>query len=119
MVASDEIIKVLEYLCSKIGLTIDWTNKNIFPYIEQLCGKFIRWEIATSTVWIVIAVVALVVAYFAKKHWLPMMKNIYGLGIPCFMSLSLLHQLSSARNCLILSNATHSQKKPFMISCKT
>lgn len=48
MQISDEIIKVLEYLCTRIGLTIDWTSSNVLPYIEQLCGKFVKWEIGTS-----------------------------------------------------------------------
>ena len=48
MQISDEIIKVLEYLCTKIGLTIDWTSSNVLPYVEQLCGKFVKWEIGTN-----------------------------------------------------------------------
>lgn len=62
MKISDEVIKVLEYLCEKIGITIDWTNDNVLPYVEQLCGKFIKWEIETSTAWIVISIIAIVVA---------------------------------------------------------
>lgn len=61
-VNSDEIIKVLEYLCQKIGITIDWTNNNVFPYIEQLCEKFINWEISTSIAWIVIMCVSTIAA---------------------------------------------------------
>jgi hypothetical protein len=61
MKISDEIIQVLEYLCEKFGLTIDWTSDNIFPYIEQLCGKFIKWEISTSIAWIIIAVVCCII----------------------------------------------------------
>lgn len=55
MQISNEIIKVLEHLCNKIGVVIDWTNANIFPYIEQLCEKLITYESATSVVWIVIS----------------------------------------------------------------
>lgn len=55
MQLSDEVIKILEYLGSKIGLTIDWTGENILPYITQLAEKFIKWEVGTSTAWIIIA----------------------------------------------------------------
>ena len=59
---SDEVIKILDYLCDKIGITIDWTSNNVFPYIEQLCEKFINWEISTSIAWMVIMCVATVLS---------------------------------------------------------
>ena len=59
---SDEIIAVLEYLCQKFGITIDWTSENILPYLEQLCTKYIKWEISTSILWIVFAIVGCIVA---------------------------------------------------------
>ena len=62
MYISDEIIKVLEYLGSEIGLTIDWTSNNVLPYIEQLCEKFIIWEVNTSFAWIVIMWCATILA---------------------------------------------------------
>lgn len=54
MQISEEIIEVLEYLCEKLGVTIDWTSQNVLPYLEQLCNKFIAWEISTSFAWIAI-----------------------------------------------------------------
>lgn len=60
MQVSDEVIKVLDYLCKKIGLTIDWTSNNVLPYIKQLCGKFIKWEIGTSIAWIAVAIVLII-----------------------------------------------------------
>ena len=62
MQMSDEIIKVLEYLCSKIGITIDWTNTNVIPYVQTLMEKYVKYEVATSIVWIVIAVVAIIIS---------------------------------------------------------
>ena len=67
MQISDEIINVLEYLCSKIGLTIDWTSSNILPYVEQLCGKYVKWEIGTSIIWIGIAIVATIITLIFSK----------------------------------------------------
>lgn len=55
MQISDEVIKILEYLGEKIGVTIDWTSNNVLPYVEQLCKKFILWETNTSFAWIWIA----------------------------------------------------------------
>lgn len=58
---SSEIIKVLDALCEKFGIVIDWTNNNVLPYVEQLCQKFIVWEISTSLAWIGIALFSTVI----------------------------------------------------------
>jgi len=67
MQVSDEIIKVLEYLCEKIGITIDWTSNNVLPYVEQLCTKFIKWQIGTSIGWIVIMLILVIVGLIFSK----------------------------------------------------
>lgn len=69
MQANEQIIDVLEYLCKKIGVTIDFTNKNILPYVNQICEKYIRWEIASSVALIVIGIIVGIGVYFLCK-WL-------------------------------------------------
>lgn len=61
MQISKEIIEVLDYMGNKFGLAIDWSSENVLPYIEQLCSKFISWEVATSIAWIFIAILAVIV----------------------------------------------------------
>ena len=65
MSLSNEIINVLEYLGRQIGISIDWTSENIMPYVEQLCEKFILWEINTSFAWIVIMAVVTILGLIA------------------------------------------------------
>ena len=65
---ANEIIKVLDALAEKFGLAIDWTNVNIIPYIKELCGKLVTYEIATSVVWIIIAVVLIVSTTYLMKY---------------------------------------------------
>ena len=60
MTVSSEIIEVLDYLGEKFGIAIDWTSNNILPYLQTLIDKFIKWEISTSIVWIVIATFVIV-----------------------------------------------------------
>jgi Na+/citrate or Na+/malate symporter len=62
MVISDEIIKVLDYLANKLGVTINWTDKNVLPYVEQLCQKYIRYRIANAVMWLVVGVILLIIA---------------------------------------------------------
>lgn len=79
MQISDEIIKVLEYLCTKIGITIDWTSSNVLPYVEQLCTKFVKWEIGTSITWIGIFIVTTIIALIFSKvvDWGGLEKGIF------------------------------------------
>jgi hypothetical protein len=71
MTVSEQIIEVLNYICEKVGLAIDWSvvfaSENVIPYIEQLCGKFITYEIATSVMWLVIGIILLIIAYISCK----------------------------------------------------
>ena len=70
---SEEVIKILDALAEKFGLAIDWTSANILPYLQQLCGKYVTYEIATSVVWVLIGICLLFVGKYviekAKYCW--------------------------------------------------
>jgi hypothetical protein len=70
MKVSEQIIQVLNVLCEKFGLAVDWTAQNVAPYLLGLCSKICTYEIATSIFWCVIGVIMFIVsiAYF-KKSW--------------------------------------------------
>lgn len=69
MQISEQVIEVLNYICEKIGITIDWTSANIVPYLNELCEKYIRYEIATSFVWLIIGILCIVIcAVIGKKY---------------------------------------------------
>lgn len=55
MKGSEELIEVLEYLGGKLGMTVDWTNRNILPYLQDLCRRDIRWAIVADSIWILIS----------------------------------------------------------------
>lgn len=74
MNVSQQIINVIDNLCQKFGIAIDWTAANVLPYITALCEKYIHWEISTSIAWIIIAsscaFIALIAAIFiCKLDW--------------------------------------------------
>lgn len=54
MEVSDQIIKVLDNLCQKFGVAVDWTQSNIMPYVQQLSQRIINYELWTSVAWIII-----------------------------------------------------------------
>ena len=68
MEVSEQVIKVLDAVCDKFGIAIDWTSNNVIPYIEQLGNKIITYDICNSIMWLVIgSVIPLTVAILIKK----------------------------------------------------
>ena len=68
MEISEQVIKVLDAVCDKFGIAVDWTSNNVIPYIQQLGNKIITCDICNSIVWLVIgSVIPLTVAILIKK----------------------------------------------------
>lgn len=69
----NEVIKVLDALCDKFGIAIDWSSNNVLPYIQQLTGKIVNYEIATSMFFIAIGIVMMFIglysAYLSSCFW--------------------------------------------------
>lgn len=69
MEVSDQIINVLDALCEKFGLVIDWTSENVVPYLTILASKLIAYEIWTSVAWVVITLAITITACnLIRKH---------------------------------------------------
>ena len=72
MTFSEQTISILDYLCQKFGIVIDWTSDTVWPMVEMLAGKYIKWEIASSIVWIVIFMMGFIACLWGiktiKKH---------------------------------------------------
>ena len=47
---SDEIIKVLDDLAQRFGVVIDWTAENVLPYLKEIFGKLITYQIAQNSI---------------------------------------------------------------------
>ena len=75
MTVSEQIIKVLDALCEKFGLAIDWTSENVIPYLTTLGGKLISYEIWTSVFWIGLMTVLSIAGVIATKKLYPVFKK--------------------------------------------
>ena len=71
MTVSEQIIQVLDALCEKFGLAIDWTSENVIPYLNTLGGKLISYEIWTSVFWIGFMIVLTIASVIATKKLTP------------------------------------------------
>ena len=58
---SEEIIKVLNNLGEKFGITIDWASQNVMPYIQDLMSRYNHYYIISSIVWLAIEIILLIV----------------------------------------------------------
>ena len=58
---SEGIIKVLNELCNKFGIAIDWTSDNIVPYLQDLMVRYSKYICYTSIMWLVIGVIITIV----------------------------------------------------------
>ena len=65
---SSQFIEVLDALCDKIGIAIDWTSQNVVPYATDLAARIITYEISTSVAWIVIAAIVFLIAWKMTKN---------------------------------------------------
>ena len=65
---SSQFIEVLDALCEKFGIAIDWTSQNVVPYLTDLAARIITYEIWTSAAWIVIAAILFLIAWKMTKN---------------------------------------------------
>lgn len=64
---SAEIIKILDYLCAKIGITIDWTAENVWPQVLDFMGRYQTYAITKCCVSAVFCIIAIIAAIFIIK----------------------------------------------------
>lgn len=66
MTVSKQIIEVIDALCKKFGIVIDWAADSVMPYVETLCTRIVSYEIWTSVfymiLWVFIAGVMWIVS---------------------------------------------------------
>ena len=60
MEVSEQIIKVLDNLCEKFGMTIDQSQENILPYVQDLSSRIVKYDIAKSCVWIALGLLFII-----------------------------------------------------------
>ena len=74
---SDQIIKVLDNLCEKFGLAIDWSSKNIQPYLEELMAKAVNYKFSISTMWLIFGIILFIISCIGIKFGIFCGKKFY------------------------------------------
>ena len=65
MTFSEQFIQIMDAIANKLGIVIDWTSKNVIPYMENLLERFIKYETYTSIVWLVLGAIILLLCIIA------------------------------------------------------
>ena len=77
MTISEQIIKILDALCTKFGIAINWTSENVIPYVEVLCKKLVTYEIVTSAMWVLLVWVLFSASSITLKKMHPWLMKKY------------------------------------------
>ncbi len=64
---SDQIIKVLDNLCDKFGLAIDWSSKNVQPYLKELMAKCVNYKFSIATMWLISGIILFIISCIGIK----------------------------------------------------
>lgn len=75
MTVSEQIIQVIDVLCEKFGIIVDWTSENVIPYVETLFRKLVIYEISTSVAWMVFMTLMSIGSIVVTKRFYPIFKN--------------------------------------------
>ena len=51
---STEIINVLNYICEKLGIAIDWTVENAMPQAMDILGRYRLFSLVSIGIWVAI-----------------------------------------------------------------
>ena len=70
MTVGQQIIEVLDALCQKFGIAINWTSDNILPYVEDLARNAVRYELYTSLLYSIIFAIGMAIfIVFIRLIW--------------------------------------------------
>lgn len=71
---SEEIIKVLDYICAQLGIAVDWSAENVMPQVMDVLGRYRVYKIAISVFLILFFAIILIMAVATLKKCL---KDVY------------------------------------------
>ena len=61
---SNEVIKVLDHICDKFGIVIDWSSSNVMPYLQDLMVRMTKYVTYTSILWLVISILIIIASIY-------------------------------------------------------
>lgn len=56
---AEQIISVIDELCKKLGIAMDWSSENITPILMDLMNKYTKYIIVDNVFWLCFSVITL------------------------------------------------------------
>lgn len=53
---SSEFEKALDAVCNKFGIAVDWSSKNVVPYVQELSTRIVHFKIASAIFFAVVGI---------------------------------------------------------------
>lgn len=64
---SEEIIKVLDAVCNKIGIAVDWSAENITPQIVDVITRYGHYLLANAIAGLAFGIILIPIAFMCTK----------------------------------------------------
>lgn len=65
---SEQVIEIMEYISNKLGIVIDWTAENVYPYAVDLVNRFAMVNIVNHSIHLVIALMIFLLSIWVVKN---------------------------------------------------
>ena len=65
---SKEIVEIFDYIGEKLGIAIDWTQENIIPYLTDLLGRYVTFNIVIHAIGLFLGIAGTVCAIVMLTH---------------------------------------------------
>lgn len=62
---SEEIIKVLDHIGDKLGIAIDWSSENIWPYVTDILNRYRNMKLIENSGWLIFCIILIIAAFVA------------------------------------------------------
>ena len=57
---SSEFEKALDAVCDKFGIAVDWSSKNVIPYVQELSTRVVHFKMASAIFFAVVGILMVV-----------------------------------------------------------
>lgn len=68
MEVSEQVIAVLDNLCEKMGVAIDWSAENVLPYVQNLLQRLVTYRTCRMGFSIILDIVILIASFVIVKR---------------------------------------------------
>ena len=73
---SSEFEKALDTVCDKFGIAVDWSSKNVVPYVQELSTRVVHFKMASAIFFAVVGIL-MVVSIILWVKWIKYCDNRY------------------------------------------